>query len=350
MAIAVEEIIDLRSDTVTRPDAGMRKAMAEAEVGDDVYQEDPTVKELEKRAAKLLDKEAALFFPSGTMANQAAVLTHTTPGEEVILGADSHIFYYEVAGLAKLSGVQARILPDEEGCPEPEDIREAIRGDNIHFPVTGLLCLENTHNRSGGLPVAKNRLRACCEVAREKGIPVHLDGARIFNASLALDVPPAELVKDCDSIMFCLSKGLGAPMGSLLTGSKDFIERARKNRKLLGGGLRQVGVIAAAGLVALENREELQKDHQLAVKLAEIIRDFPDEDLGLANQATNFVMLEYTGSKGAGWLEQKLAEVGVLCNKLHDSKLRLLTHRDLEEKHIDQFAERLDNIFSRGGE
>ena len=344
MSAKNQEIIDLRSDTVTRPTPGMRKAMSEAEVGDDVYQEDPTVKKLESLTAEILGKEAALFFPSGTMANQAAVLTHTTPGDEVILGANSHIYFYEVGGLARLSGVQARTLPERRGCPEPEDIAAAVRDENIHFPRTSLLCLENTHNRAGGLAVSKDRIDECCQAARANNVPVHLDGARIFNAALELEINPDELVAECDSIMCCLSKGLGAPVGSMLAGSAEFIEQARKSRKLLGGGLRQVGVLAAAGLVALEERERLIEDHKLAEELAAIIASCPEEAVQLGEQATNFVMLEYTGDRGAGWLRDCLEERGVLSNKLHETRIRLVTHRDLTSNQITEFGRRLNSI------
>ncbi len=344
MSAKNQEIIDLRSDTVTRPTPEMRKAMSEAEVGDDVYQEDPTVKKLESLTAEILGKEAALFFPSGTMANQAAVLTHTTPGDEVILGANSHIYFYEVGGLARLSGVQARTLPERRGCPEPEDIAAAVRDENIHFPRTSLLCLENTHNRAGGLAVDKDRIDECCQAARANNVPVHLDGARIFNAALELEINPDELVAECDSIMCCLSKGLGAPVGSMLAGSAEFIEQARKSRKLLGGGLRQVGVLAAAGLVALQERERLIEDHKLAEELAAIISSCPDEDVKLGEQATNFVMLEYTGNQGAGWLRDRLEERGVLSNKLHETRIRLVTHRDLTPDQITEFGRRLNSI------
>jgi len=339
-----QEIIDLRSDTVTRPTSEMRRAMAEAEVGDDVYQEDPTVKKLESLTAEILGKGAALFFPSGTMANQAAVLTHTTPGEEVILGANSHIYFYEVGGLARLSGVQARTLPERRGCPEPEDIAAAVRDENIHFPRTALLCLENTHNRAGGLAVDKDRIDDCCRVAWANNVPVHLDGARIFNAALELEINPDELVAECDSVMCCLSKGLGAPVGSMLAGSAEFIEQARKSRKLLGGGLRQVGVLAAAGLVALQERERLIEDHKLAEELAAIIASCPAENVQLGEQATNFVMLEYTGNQGAGWLRERLEERGVLSNKLHETRIRLVTHRDLTSNQITEFGRRLNSI------
>ncbi len=344
MSARNQEIIDLRSDTVTRPTSEMRRAMAEAEVGDDVYQEDPTVKKLESLTAEILGKGAALFFPSGTMANQAAVLTHTTPGEEVILGANSHIYFYEVGGLARLSGVQARTLPERRGCPEPEDIAAAVRDENIHFPRTALLCLENTHNRAGGLAVDKDRIDDCCRVAWANNVPVHLDGARIFNAALELEINPDELVAECDSVMCCLSKGLGAPVGSMLAGSAEFIEQARKSRKLLGGGLRQVGVLAAAGLVALQERERLIEDHKLAEELAAIIASCPAENVQLGEQATNFVMLEYTGNQGAGWLRERLEERGVLSNKLHETRIRLVTHRDLTSNQITEFGRRLNSI------
>ena len=260
------ELIDLRSDTVTKPTSAMRQAMATAEVGDDVYEEDPTVRRLEALGAEMIGKEAALFVPSGTMGNQIAAMTHLNRGDEVILEAESHIFYYEVGGLALLSGAQARPLPGRRGFMEPEQITHAIREENIHFPRTGLLCLENTHNRAGGAVLTPEQTKAMAEAGRQKGIPVHLDGARIFNAAIALGIDVRELTAPVDSVMFCLSKGLGAPVGSILAGSKCFITHARKNRKVLGGGLRQSGVLAAAGLIALEQMvERLAEDHDHAV-------------------------------------------------------------------------------------
>lgn len=246
------ELIDLRSDTVTQPTKEMRQAMVSAEVGDDVYGEDPTTRKLEVIAAEMIGKEDALFVTSGTMGNQVAAMTHLQRGDEVLLEAESHMFYYEVGGLALLSAAQTRTIPGNRGFMEPELIAQAIRADDLHFPRTGLLCLENTHNRAGGAVLTPKQMGLMAKVAQERGLPVHLDGARIFNAAIALGIDVRELTAPVDSVMFCLSKGLGAPVGSLLAGTKKFIAKARKHRKVLGGGLRQSGIIAAAGIIALE--------------------------------------------------------------------------------------------------
>ena len=242
--------IDLRSDTVTKPTEAMRRAMAEAEVGDDVYGEDPTVNRLEECAAEILGKEAALFVTSGTQGNQIAILCHAGPGDEIILEADSHIFYYEAGAASALAGVQTRPLPGRRGMMDPADVEGAIRGDDIHFPRTALICLENTHNRAGGAVLPLDRMAALREVADHR-IPVHLDGARLFNAAVAMGVDVREFARFADSVSVCLSKGLGAPVGSLLAGEKAFIDEARQWRKRLGGGMRQAGVIAAPALLAL---------------------------------------------------------------------------------------------------
>ena len=263
-------IIDLRSDTVTLPTPAMRQAMADAEVGDDVFGEDPTVNRLEERAAELLGKEAALFTASGTMSNLLAVLTHTQRGDEVLLGSEAHIFWSEVGGAATLVGVQPRTLPNRpDGTLDPTLVEAAIRRPDVHHPQTGLLCLENTHNRCGGGVMTVEETATLSEVAHDRGIPVHLDGARLFNAAVALERPAKDLTAPVDSVCFCLSKGLGAPVGSLLGGSREFVDRARKYRKMVGGGMRQAGVIAAAGLVALTTMiDRMAEDHANARRLA----------------------------------------------------------------------------------
>ena len=269
------KIIDLRSDTVTHPTDAMRQAMFTAEVGDDVFGDDPTVNRLEAMAAQKMGKEAALFTASGTMSNLIAVLTHTQHGNEIILGSESHIFWYEVGGAAALGGVVMRTVPnDNNGQLALGDIEKAIRDKtNIHYPETTLLCLENTHNRCGGAVLTPEYTDSAVQLAHHHGLKVHLDGARIFNAAVALGVPVTELAGGADSVGFCLSKGLSAPIGSLLCGNKDFIDRARKRRKMLGGGMRQVGIIAAAGIVALETMiDRLAEDHANARKLAEGLR------------------------------------------------------------------------------
>jgi threonine aldolase len=234
----------------------MREAMNNAEVGDDVYQEDPTVNRLEELAAKKLGKEAALFVPSGTMGNLIAVLTHCQRGDEIILERDSHIYYYEVGGISAVAGVIPRLIAGDRGILNPQDIRGELRDENLHYPMTTLICLENTHNRAGGTIIPLKVTEEICQLAHQRNIAVHLDGARIFNAAIALDVEPALLTKDVESVMFCLSKGLSAPVGSILAGSKKFIKRARKDRKMLGGGMRQAGILAAAGIIAIENMVE----------------------------------------------------------------------------------------------
>ena len=338
------DFIDLRSDTVTKPNPKMRELMAGAAVGDDVYREDPTVLKLERKAAGLLGKEAGLFFPSGTMANQTALLTHTVPGQEVILGEESHIFYYEVGGAARLGGLQTSTVDDRDGCPRPEEVEKKIRGDNIHYPQTGLICLENTHNRAGGKAVALERIEAVAAVAEKHDVPLHLDGARIFNAATALNISPAELAEPVDSITFCLSKGLGAPVGSMLVGSEEFIEEALKNRKLLGGGMRQVGILAAAGIEALTNIDRLEEDHRLAEKLARGISELDWKELEVVGQHTNFVILKYEGGGGAARLKKRLEAENLLVNAYGDRRLRLVTHLDVDEEDIEKFINGLGQL------
>ncbi|MDD2483917.1 MAG: low specificity L-threonine aldolase, partial [Eubacteriales bacterium] len=260
--------IDLRSDTVTMPTDEMRKAMAEAPVGDDVYGDDPTVNRLEAIAAEKVGKEAALFVPSGTFGNQLCVLTHTRRGDEIILGKNCHIVLHEVGAAAVIAGVQLRTLDTINGMLVPADVEMAIRGKDIHYPDTGLICVENAHGLGTAIPL--DNLLMIKELAEEHGIPVHMDGARIFNAATALGVDAKEIAACCDSVMFCLSKGLAAPVGSMVAGTKEFIDRARKNRKLMGGGMRQAGILAAAGIIALEKMtERLVVDHENAAYLAE---------------------------------------------------------------------------------
>ena len=311
--------------------------MAEAEVGDDVYGEDPTVRRLQEEAAERLGKEAALFFPSGTMANQVAVLTHTRRGQEVLLDAESHIYYYEVGGLAALAGCQPRLFQSVNGVPRPEDVEAVIRPANVHFPPLGLLCLENTHNRAGGTVMTPEQTEAVAAVARRHGIPVHLDGARIFNAATALGVDVRELTAPVDSVMFSLSKGLAAPIGSILAGSRDFIEEALRYRKLLGGGMRQVGVIAAAGLVALrEMVDRLAEDHANARRLAEGLAEMPPLRVDLSTVQTNIVMCDVGQVEPAPRFVRRLAAAGVLANAVDDRRVRFVTHKDVSSDDVDR--------------
>ncbi len=266
--------IDLRSDTVTMPTDEMRQAIANAEVGDDVYGDDPTINKLEKLAAEKVGKEAALFVPSGTFGNQLAILTHTRRGQEIIVGVNNHIVLHEVGASAVIAGVQLRTLETENGTMNPADVENAIRVDDIHEPETGLICVEEAHGCGAVVPLSA--LKEIKKIGEKHGIPVHMDGARIFNAAVSLGVDVKEVAECCDTLMFCLSKGLAAPAGSMVAGSKAFIDRARKYRKLMGGGMRQVGLLAAAGIIALEKMtERLGEDHKNAKYMAERLSEIP---------------------------------------------------------------------------
>ena len=325
--------IDLRSDTVTRPTPEMREIMAKADVGDDVYGEDPTINRLEELAAEMVGMEAALYLPSGTMGNQVAVYAHTQHGDEVILEADSHIFYYEVAGAAVLAGVQTRPVPGIDGAMDPESVNVAIRGENIHFPRTSLVCVENTHNRGGGVVVPLANIRAISDIAHQKGVKVHMDGARVFNAAAALGIDVREVVAPVDSVMFCLSKGLAAPVGSMLAGSSEFIEGARKTRKLFGGGMRQAGIIAAAGVYALEHMvDRLQEDHENARVLAEGLAEVSGIDIDLERVQTNIVAFD-TAPPARGLVEG-LDKHGVKAGAMGSHRIRMVTHNDIARDDI----------------
>ncbi|MGQ9697844.1 MAG: low-specificity L-threonine aldolase [Armatimonadota bacterium] len=330
-------VVDLRSDTVTKPTPEMRRAMAEAEVGDDVYGEDPTVNRLQELAAEMLGKEAALFVPSGTMGNEIAVRVHTRPGTEVILDSRSHIFLYELAGTAVLSQVQTRPIDSVGGLMPPEAVEAAVRTADDHEPGTSLLCVENTHNLAGGTVLPPETMRAYRRICDRHGISMHLDGARIFNAAVALGVPAAELVRDADSVMFCLSKGLCAPVGSILCGGREFIREAHRVRKLFGGGMRQAGVLAAAGIAALTQMvDRLAEDHEKARRLAEALADTPGLAVDLASVQTNMVYAEVTAAGVSGkQAEQALKQEGVLCLSLGPTRLRFVTHHDVSLDDID---------------
>jgi threonine aldolase len=341
-----ETMIDLRSDTVTKPTVEMRKAMAEAEVGDDVYGEDPTVNRLEELAAEMFGKEAALFVASGTMGNQVSIMAHTQRGDEVILEADSHIFWYEAGAMSVLSGVMPHPIKGNNGAMDPEEVRRAIRPKDIHFPRTSLISIENTHNRSGGRVVPLENFKAIYEIAKQFDMNVHIDGARIFNAAIASNVPVKEYAKYADSLMFCLSKGLCAPVGSIVVGSKGFIERARKARKILGGGMRQAGVLAAAGIVALTKMvDRLREDHEnakfLAVKLREIGYMVNPEEV-----ETNMVILKTDNLRvNAHQLLKAMKERGVLAVAFSDSSIRLVTHNDVSRNDILRALDVLEKLF-----
>jgi len=334
-------MIDLRSDTVTTPSDAMRAAAADADVGDDVYGEDPTVAELQSRAAELLGKEAALYVPSGTMGNQIAVRTHTQRGQEVLLEEECHTYNWELGGIAQHSQVQARTIDGgERGVIAPEQVRDGYVEADDHRPGTGLLVLENTHNARGGTAIAPEHIDAAAEAAHEHGVPVHLDGARLFNAAAALDVSAARIARAADSVMSCLSKGLGAPVGSILAGSNEFIERARRVRKLLGGGMRQAGIIAAPGLLALENRDRLQTDHRRARELAAGLDDI--EGLRAQQPETNIVLVE-TDEPAQAVLD-RLAERDVLGSAFGEHTIRFCTHWDIDDEDIETTIERATDV------
>jgi len=333
--------IDLRSDTVTRPTAEMRSAMASAEVGDDVYGEDPTVERLQERAAALLGREAGLFVPSGTMGNQIAVKLHTRPGQEVITEARSHVYNYEMAAMAAISGVLARPVAASDGVLTWERIAGAIAPEIYYRAQTGLLAIENTHNMAGGTVYTQAQIADVCARAHSLRIPVHLDGARIFNASTALNVDPAALTASADSVMFCLSKGLGAPVGSMLVGSRGFVAEARSVRKMLGGGMRQVGVLAAAGLVALEKMvSRLGEDHENARELARRLATCGALEVNPDKIRTNIVIagIEPTGVDTRRFA-LLLKESGVLVGTVDARTIRLLTHYDVTREQVRQAAE-----------
>lgn len=340
------KVIDLRSDTVTHPTAEMRQAMYEAEVGDDVYGEDPTVNRLEKIAAERMGKEAAIFTTSGTQSNLIAVLTHTKHGDEIILGSEAHILWYEVGGASALGGVIMRTIPnDKDGRFRLNDIKSTIRDKGIHFPETTLLCLENTHNRCGGAVLTADYTKEVCNLAHEHGLNVHLDGARIFNAAIALETQASSLTENVDSVSFCLSKGLSAPAGSLLCGKRGFIERTRKFRKMLGGGMRQVGILAAAGIVALETMtDRLREDHVNAQRLAQGLSNIRGISLERNEVPTNIVMFALSPELSAGGFTKGLEKVGVKIGLRGRNLFRAVTHRMVFSEDIDEAINRIETI------
>jgi len=328
------KFIDLRSDTVTIPTDEMRQAIANAEVGDDVYQDDPTVNKLEKIAAEKVGKEAALFVPSGTFGNQLAIMTHTRRGNEVIAGKNNHIVVHEVGASAVISGVQLRTLETVNGLMSPKDVLKAIRSDDIHEPETGLICVENAHGCGAVVPLSI--LKEIKEIAEDHSIPVHMDGARIFNAAVSLGVNAKEIAACCDSVMFCLSKGLAAPAGSMVAGSKEFIDRARKNRKLMGGGMRQIGILAAAGIIALEKMtERLAEDHENAKYLAEELSKLPGVKVKWDRLDIDMVFFEIGEDViKESVLIKKLYEKNIKINGTEDGEYRFVTHIGVSKEDI----------------
>lgn len=336
-------LINLRSDTQTLPTAEMLAAIARAPLGDDTYDEDPTVHALEARAAALCGKEAAMLLISGQMANLVAVMTHASPGDEVILDADAHIFYYEVGSLASVAGLSPMPVRSRAGVLDPDEVDAAIRGRDLHFPTPRLLCLENTHNRSGGRVTPLAVHRRLCAVARARGLAVHLDGARIFNAAIAAGVPVRAYAAEVDSLMFALTKGLSCPLGSLLVGSREFIDRADRARRRLGGGMRQAGIIAAAGLVALDTMiDRLADDHAHARSLAEGIAAIPGLQVDLDAVETNMVYVDHRPSgRSTAEVLARLAAHGVLASDRSPDHIRLVTHRHHDRAAIDAALQRI---------
>lgn len=345
------KIIDLRSDTVTLPTEEMRRAMYEADVADDVYREDPTVNRLEELAAQAMGKEAALFTASGTMSNLIAVLTLSRPGDEILLGSEAHMLWYEVGGASALGGVVMRTVPnDQDGQIDPSAVAEAIRSENIHHPPTTLLCLENTHNRCGGAVLTPEYTSTIAQLAHEYKLQVHLDGARIFNAAVALDVPASELAKPTDSVCFCLSKGLSAPVGSLLCGPQEFIEKARKWRKMVGGGMRQVGIIAAAGIVALQKMvSRLAEDHANAQHLAYGLARIPGISVRPEKVQSNIVLFESPTTIPGGEFIQRMDAQGVKLLHRGQRRVRAVTHRMIEASDIDEALNRIELLGKEAG-
>ena len=344
----MNKMIDLRSDTVTKPTVEMRRAMAEAEVGDDVYAEDPTVNLLQEKAAEIFGKEAALFVPTGSMGNQIAVKLHTNPGDEIVIEERGHIFNWEMGTPAAVSGVTIRPVraASDSGMLTWAEIESAIHTNQPYYACpTGLICLENTHNFGGGSVMSAAQTTEICDNAHALNLPVHLDGARIFNSAVAQNETVANLTKDCDSVQFCLSKGLGAPVGSMLVGSKDFINEARAWRKLLGGGMRQVGVLAAAGLIALtETPKILHVDHENAKLLAEGAANLKGVSIDAERVVTNIVIFDVSNCEiSAAEICAKLKERGILASPFGNA-IRMVTHYDVSREDIEKTLKTLSVV------
>ncbi|MBC8479036.1 MAG: low-specificity L-threonine aldolase [FCB group bacterium] len=341
------KIIDLRSDTFTLPSDEMRKAIAQAEVGDDVFQEDPSVNSLQQKAADLMGKEAGLFVPSGTMGNLVSILTHCSRGSEVILGNKSHTFIYEAGGISALGGIHSHQLKNQEnGTLLLDEIKSAIRSDNVHFPRTALISLENTHNMCFGTPLSLEYMSAVSGIARENNLKLHVDGARIFNAAVALGVPVNKLAEMADSVTFSLSKGLAAPVGSVVCGSGEFISEARRNRKILGGGMRQAGILAAAGIFTLnQGLDQIKKDHRNARILAEGIADLPGLSIVLKNVSTNIVFVETTGDNYKPTeLVALMEKEGIKFLATGPNRMRFVTHYGIEQEDVERTVEEFTRL------
>jgi threonine aldolase len=344
------EMIDLRSDTVTRPTLEMREAMAKAEVGDDVYMEDPTINRLQELAADRMGKEAGLFVASGTMGNLTAVLAHCGRGDEVILGNLGHTFLFEGGGISALGGVHPYVIPNQpDGTLKLDDISNAIRADDVHAPISRLVIIENTQNRCGGVALSAEYTKKLADLAHEKGLKVHLDGARIFNAAAALGVDAVELTRPVDSVTFCLSKGLCAPVGSVLCGSQEFIGKARRIRKQLGGGMRQAGILAAAGIIALEKMTlRLGEDHARAKRLAAGLAEIPGMIIEPGSPFTNMIFVSLSEDikvNGAAVIQQ-LAQHGVKVGGVGPKRFRLVVHYWIDDSAVDVTLQAFRDVLS----
>ena len=345
------KIIDLRSDTVTLPNDEMREAACDADLGDDVFCEDPTVNRLQELAARMTGKEAALLVSSGTMGNLVCMLTHCQRGDEVILGDCSHMFLNECGSIATVGGIHPHTIPNQpEGTLRLEDIEGAIRGDNDHLPRTRVICLENTHNRCFGAPLTPEYMREVADLARVKGLSIHLDGARIFNAVVALDVDVKELTQHVDSLSFCLSKGLAAPVGSIVCGTQEFIGEARRNRKVLGGGMRQAGIIAAPGLVALDKMvARLAEDHANARRLAEGIAEIEGLQIDLSRVRTNIIYFDVSSKKtSVEQIRDGMEKRGIKVLPTGPDRFRMVTHYGIDEEDVDRTISGLKEVVIKG--
>ncbi len=343
----MNKIIDLRSDTVTLPSDEMRQSIANADLGDDVFQEDPTINQLESKSSELFGKEAAIFVPSGTMGNLASILAHCDRGTEIILGDKSHTFLYEGGGISAFGGIHSRQLPNQDdGTLDVEEIKSAIRTENDHFPKTSAISLENTHNMCFGMPLSVEYINSVALIAKENGLKLHIDGARIFNAAVALNVAVKDLVENADSVTFCLSKGLAAPVGSVVCGGEKFIYRVRRNRKALGGGMRQAGILAAAGLLSLNLAEsQLLEDHKNAKLLAEGIAQINGLTLDEKKVQTNIIYFGLNSPKLTGsQLVSKMEDRGIKFFETSSNRFRLVTHYGITRDDIEKTLEVLDKM------
>ncbi len=346
MPIPGTDTIDLRSDTKTQPDAQMRLAMSEAEVGDDKTHEDPTIRRLEEMSADILGMEAGLFVVSGTMGNLVSIKSQTRPGQEIICERQAHIYMWEGGGISTICGLLPRLIPGVDGVMRPDDVEAAIsNGSDVHVGRTGLIEIENTHNMAGGTAMSVDQTRAICDVAHAHDIPVHCDGARIFNAAIALGVDPADLVAPVDSIQFCFSKGLGAPVGSMICGSQQFIDEARSVRNVVGGAMRQAGVLAAACIVALEERERLKEDHEHARQIADTLAELPGVTVDLATVQTNIINLEVRREDvNAPSLCRALDTCEILAVSRNEAEIRLVTHKQVTDEDTERVCEALREV------